>query len=89
MLAWCVFDEPSGAFREAAESCSEQPAGRYRIKLAPIPADADQQREQLVRRLAVAAYSRHPQLAFEAAEGLASANNQVKAAVKGGMPADT
>ena len=54
MLNWYVFDERSGAFREAAAACSEQAAGRYRIVLNPLPSDADQQREQLVRRLAAA-----------------------------------
>jgi len=51
-LAWYVFDERSGAFREAAADCSAQSGGRYRISLMPLPSDADQQREQLVRRLA-------------------------------------
>lgn len=51
-LAWYVFDERSGAFREAAADCSAQSAGRYQIVLMPLPSDADQQREQLVRRLA-------------------------------------
>ncbi|MGW8194716.1 MAG: ABC transporter substrate-binding protein [Desulforhopalus sp.] len=51
-LNWYVFAEPSGAFADAAESCSQASAGRYAIKLVPLPADADQQREQLVRRLA-------------------------------------
>jgi multiple sugar transport system substrate-binding protein len=51
-LNWYVFDEPSGAFAEAARHCSEQSNGAYRIELQPLPADADQQREQLVRRLA-------------------------------------
>ncbi|MGR8935506.1 MAG: ABC transporter substrate-binding protein [Gammaproteobacteria bacterium] len=53
-LTWYVFDEPSGAFREAAEHCSQKSAGRYTIVFTPLPADADQQREQLVRRLAAA-----------------------------------
>jgi multiple sugar transport system substrate-binding protein len=52
VLRWYVFDEPSGAFALAAESCTEAAHGRYRIQLAPLPTDADQQREQLVRRLA-------------------------------------
>ncbi len=52
MLAWYVFDERSGAFRDAAADCSAQSAGRYQISLMPLPSDADQQREQLVRRLA-------------------------------------
>ena len=52
VLTWYVFDEPSGAFRSAAAACTQQAAGRYRIALTPLPADTDQQREQLVRRLA-------------------------------------
>jgi multiple sugar transport system substrate-binding protein len=51
-LNWYIFDEPSGAFVDAAANCSEHSGGRYRIKLVPLPTDADQQREQLVRRLA-------------------------------------
>jgi multiple sugar transport system substrate-binding protein len=51
-LSWYVFDEPSGAFAQAARRCGEASQGRYRIELVPLPADADQQREQLVRRLA-------------------------------------
>ena len=51
-LRWYVFNEPSGAFELAARHCSESSEGRYDIELAPLPADADQQREQLVRRLA-------------------------------------
>ncbi|HEX9993388.1 MAG TPA: ABC transporter substrate-binding protein [Acidimicrobiales bacterium] len=51
-LKWYVFDEPSGAFDQAAEACTEASEGRYRIETAALPADADQQREQLVRRLA-------------------------------------
>jgi multiple sugar transport system substrate-binding protein len=51
-LRWYVFDEPSGAFEQAARDCSRASAGRYEVRIAPLPADADQQREQLVRRLA-------------------------------------
>ncbi len=51
-LRWSVFKEPSGAFAQAAQDCSAASGGRYRIALADLPADADQQREQLVRRLA-------------------------------------
>lgn len=51
-LRWYVFDEPSGAFQRAAQSCAERSRGRYAIELVPLPTDADQQREQLVRRLA-------------------------------------
>lgn len=51
-LHWYVFDEPSGAFAQAAQYCERVAQGRYHIELVPLPADADQQREQLVRRLA-------------------------------------
>lgn len=51
-LRWYVFKEPGGAFAEAASRCTEASGGRYRIELADLPASADQQREQLVRRLA-------------------------------------
>ncbi len=51
-LRWYVFDEPSGAFLQAARRCAGASQGRYQIELAPLPTDADQQREQLARRLA-------------------------------------
>jgi len=51
-LAWHVFHEPSGAFEQAAARCSAQSANRYVIGIEALPAEADQQREQLVRRLA-------------------------------------
>jgi multiple sugar transport system substrate-binding protein len=51
-LNWYVFDEPSGAFAMAARHCSDAADGEFRIVLAPLPVDADQQREQLARRLA-------------------------------------
>jgi multiple sugar transport system substrate-binding protein len=52
LLRWYVFAEPSGAFAEAARRCTASSNGAWRIALIPLPADADQQREQLVRRLA-------------------------------------
>jgi multiple sugar transport system substrate-binding protein len=52
VLSWYIFNEPSGAFTDAADTCSRESAGQYIIKVVPLPADADQQREQLVRRLA-------------------------------------
>ena len=52
VLKWYVFKEPSGAFDDAARRCTEAAGGRYRIELADLPPSADQQREQLVRRLA-------------------------------------
>lgn len=51
-LSWYVFKEPSGAFEQAAARCTKASQGRYRLKLDPLPTDADLQRELLVRRLA-------------------------------------
>lgn len=52
VLRWYVYNEPSGAFREGAERCTEAADGRYRIETVNLPNNADEQREQLVRRLA-------------------------------------
>jgi multiple sugar transport system substrate-binding protein len=52
VLRWYVYAERSGAFAQAARDCTTRANDRYSIELAPLPADADQQREQLVRRLA-------------------------------------
>ena len=49
---WYVFKEPGGAYDQAVANCNKQAAGRYRIKIIPLPTSADQQRELLVRRLA-------------------------------------
>ena len=49
---WYVFDEPSGAFDEAVARCNREAGGRYRVALVPLPTNADQQRELVVRRLA-------------------------------------
>jgi len=51
-LKFYVFKEPGGAFANAAKVCTDQAGGRYRVVLADLPPSADQQREQLVRRLA-------------------------------------
>jgi multiple sugar transport system substrate-binding protein len=50
-LRWFIFNEPSGAPQKIAQRCSQRSAGRYTIKFEFLPAQADQQREQLVRRL--------------------------------------
>jgi multiple sugar transport system substrate-binding protein len=50
-LSFFVFNEPSGAFTEAASKCSEESDGKYTITFELLPNDADGQREQLVRRL--------------------------------------
>jgi multiple sugar transport system substrate-binding protein len=52
VLRWYVFRDRSGAFAQAAQGCAERSGGRYQIEIVPLPADADQQREQLARRLA-------------------------------------
>ena len=49
---WYSYEEPGGSFVSAAERCSEASDGRYRIELVTLPNNADEQREQLVRRLA-------------------------------------
>lgn len=51
-LRWFTFQEPGGAFDEIAQGCTEAAEGRYRIQVEVLPSSADQQREQLVRRLA-------------------------------------
>jgi multiple sugar transport system substrate-binding protein len=50
-LSFFVFNEPSGAYQEAATKCSEGSNGQYTISFEFLPAEADAQREQLVRRL--------------------------------------
>ena len=51
-LNWYVFNEPSGSFKQAAAKCTAQSHGQYKIQVQPLPTDADQQRELIVRRLA-------------------------------------
>ncbi len=51
-LRWYVFNEPGGSFAAAAAACTEEAQGRYRVDIEVLPPSADQQREQLVRRLA-------------------------------------
>jgi len=50
-LRWFIFNEPSGAPQKIAERCSKQSGGKYKIAFEFLPSQADQQREQLVRRL--------------------------------------
>ena len=50
-LRWFIFNEPSGAPQKIAERCSKESGGAYDIKFEYLPSQADQQREQLVRRL--------------------------------------
>ncbi|HYN35520.1 MAG TPA: ABC transporter substrate-binding protein [Actinomycetota bacterium] len=51
-LNWYIFPEPSGSFAKAAEECSAASNGSYEIVMRQLPADADGQREEMVRRLA-------------------------------------
>ncbi len=48
------FSDPSGAVQTAVDNCSKQSGGRYTILYNKLPAAADQQRLQMVRRLAAA-----------------------------------
>ncbi|HEX4345642.1 MAG TPA: extracellular solute-binding protein [Solirubrobacteraceae bacterium] len=50
-LKWFIFNEPSGAPQKIADRCSAQSHGAYDIEFEYLPSQADQQREQLVRRL--------------------------------------
>jgi multiple sugar transport system substrate-binding protein len=50
-LSFFIFNEPSGVIPEIADRCSKQSNGAYEISFEYLPSDADQQREQLVRRL--------------------------------------
>ena len=50
-LSFFIFNEPSGAYQEAAAKCSRESGGEYTIAFEFLPAQADAQREQLVRRL--------------------------------------
>lgn len=50
-LNWFIFNEPSGVLPKIADKCSKQAGDSYTINFEYLPSDADQQREQLVRRL--------------------------------------
>jgi multiple sugar transport system substrate-binding protein len=50
-LNFYIFNEPGGGPQKAAQECSQQSNGRYDIEFRYLPNRADQQREQLVRRL--------------------------------------
>ncbi|WP_327091493.1 ABC transporter substrate-binding protein [Nonomuraea sp. NBC_01738] len=49
-----LYNSPQQNMAAIVERCNEQAAGRYRIALNTLPRGADDQREQLVRRLAAA-----------------------------------
>ncbi len=50
-ISFFIFNEPSGAYLQAADECSKASNGEYTISFEFLPAQADAQREQLVRRL--------------------------------------
>ena len=50
-LNFFIFNEPSGIVPKIADACSKSSNGEYTISFQYLPSDADQQREQLVRRL--------------------------------------
>jgi multiple sugar transport system substrate-binding protein len=50
-LSWFIARQPGGAVEKLAARCSQASGGRYRIRVELLPSQADQQREQLVRRL--------------------------------------
>jgi multiple sugar transport system substrate-binding protein len=50
-LNFFIFNEPGGGPQKVAEECSQQSGGRYTVEFQYLPSQADQQREQLVRRL--------------------------------------
>ncbi|GGQ34383.1 sugar ABC transporter substrate-binding protein [Streptomyces pseudogriseolus] len=51
-LNWYNFPDDSGALQEAADRCTRESGGRYRIVYNKLPRAADGQRQQMVRRLA-------------------------------------
>ncbi|MCB0875217.1 MAG: ABC transporter substrate-binding protein [Solirubrobacterales bacterium] len=50
-LSFFIFNEPSGILPKIADACSKSSNGEYTISFEYLPNEADQQREQLVRRL--------------------------------------
>jgi multiple sugar transport system substrate-binding protein len=51
-VTFYIYQEPGGSYQHAADVCTRAAGGRYRVRLALLPASADGQRQQLVRRLA-------------------------------------
>jgi multiple sugar transport system substrate-binding protein len=50
-LTWYT-NPDNGGQEDLAAKCTDEAGGEYRIEISELPADADSQREQLVRRLA-------------------------------------
>jgi multiple sugar transport system substrate-binding protein len=53
-ISYYVFNDVSGSFATAVTNCSKASGGKYTISYNKLPAAADDQRLQLVRRLAAA-----------------------------------
>jgi multiple sugar transport system substrate-binding protein len=51
-LNFWAYNEPGGTFRGAADRCTQESGGRYRINFNALGNDPNTQRQQLVRRLA-------------------------------------
>jgi multiple sugar transport system substrate-binding protein len=51
-ITWYINPDTSGATDKVVAACNQQAGGRYQIATSVLPATADGQREQLVRRLA-------------------------------------
>jgi multiple sugar transport system substrate-binding protein len=51
-LNWWAYNEPSGSFDDAVAYCNKQSGGEYTIVYNKLAANADAQRQSLVRRLA-------------------------------------
>lgn len=51
-LNWYIFNPGASVFTDAAAACSRASGGAYRIDVRYLPASADGQRQQMVRRLA-------------------------------------
>lgn len=52
VLNWYIYNPGASVFADAAAGCSQQSNGEYQVKVQYLPASADGQRQQLVRRLA-------------------------------------
>ena len=51
-LSFYIFPEPGGSFDKTAAACSKASHGAYNVNVNVLPSAADDQRQQLVRRLA-------------------------------------
>jgi len=51
-LNYYINPDSSGATQQAAAACTKESGGKYKIAISVLPATADGQREQIVRRLA-------------------------------------